>query len=185
MQSLAMFRLPVERLALAGVLAVASAQAAAVGPVPPATHTLSRALLQATPAATAAATAAKPVLMEDVSGAMLAPYKENITGTCQTIACTINGTPVPAGHRRIVESVNCMMYLNGANQQVGSMILYSGQDPTRLFLPFALAGSLWVANVPTSLSFEAGDIPYVYFYFPAGTAIQTECNLVGREMAVN
>ena len=139
-------------------------------------------------AALAATVAPKAALVQVVDDDAHAPYKEGVfTGCTLPGVCTVAFSPVPAGHRRIVEHLSCSVYVAtpGALRYVA--FLANSFTAPRDFEPFTRSvadGGQYFVNTPAMFPFEAGETPLIYAYADTSPIQDLTCTATGRDILV-
>ena len=113
------------------------------------------------------------------------PYQEALSMSCEPpdIECTMHFTPVPAGRRRVVESVSCFHVLTAGSMffvELGSQT----QRLARAHVPISPSpGSprVFVANLATQLFYDAGEVPRLDASAVGGRIQNAFCTLSGRQ----
>jgi hypothetical protein len=178
-------------VAAASVLALplaASAQAAPGFPPVNVSVAKPRAAVAAgvTPAATTATPKAAQVQVVDDDAH--APYQEGGFVDCVYAgACSFAYSPVPSGHRRVIEHFSCSVYLPAPGLLRYVSLLSNTFALPRDFFPFTRSpadSAQSFVNSPTLLRFEAGEVPLAYAYAESAPIQEMFCTVSGRDITL-
>lgn len=176
-------------LTCAALATPAQAQRPDMPPINPAASpraplTRAAATVNAVPAATAPKAAQVQIVDDEAHGA----YKEGVfTGCSLAGVCTVLFSPVPAGHRRLVEHLSCSIYVSTTSALRYVAFLANSFTAPRDWMPYtrsaADAGQYFV-NSAAMFPFESGETPMIYAYADAAPIQDLTCTATGRDIVL-
>jgi hypothetical protein len=172
-------------LGVAALLSVAvlPAQAQVTPGAPPV-----NAAVKAAGAANAGAPAARAALVQIADDRAHGAYQEGGLANCTFAGvCTVSYSPVPAGHRRLVEHMSCSVYVPSPGIVRYVALLANTFALPRDFFPMTRSPAdpaQWFVNSPTLLSFAAGESPVAYAFADNGPIQELFCTISGRDIVL-
>ncbi len=143
----------------------------------------------ATPAAAAASGPRRPVRAVIADDEIHAPYVDATIPSCVQYngSCNPTFTTVPAGHRRLVSHVSCIVTGYAGARLRSVVLLDTDYTLPREYLTFTSMPEdypTWIVDSATQLTFEAGRTPMVYVFLEGTPHDDVLCTVTGRDIAL-
>jgi hypothetical protein len=173
-------------LALSSIALPAWAQTAPGAPPVSATANAIRA--QNTPNVPVSSTPVRAAQVQIVDDRAHSPYQEGGFANCVFAGvCTVTFSPVPAGHRRLVEHISCSLYLPAPAVLRYLALLSNSFSLPRDFSPVSRSpadSAQWFVNNATLLNFPAGESPVAYAFADGEPITELFCTVSGRDIVL-
>ena len=96
-------------------------------------------------------------------------------------------SPVPAGHRRLIEHLSCFHTVpaTGTLRYVALLATSYAAAPRDFFAPTrSLTNTTYLINSPTQQIYEAGETPQIYALSDGAPISDMQCSVAGRDITL-